>query len=565
MATKITTSAVEIAEPLFDAHEIQGNVLPGFNKPHQFYIGLRIDNPQAAKGWLREIARGVATMAHVMRDRLAFRRSREAAAKGTLTGAEKRRLAETNDQIHFNVSFSYPGLQKLTYDAQSFESDAFRIGLAERSPLLGDPTGAGNPGSPRNWVIGAPGNLPDILLIVASDREDRGKERVTGLVHSAEASGMSVIYREQGNVLPGELHGHEHFGFHDNVSQPGVRGKVQLEEGEMYVQRRTIAESELPDHLLYGYPGQDLVWPGQFVLGYPVQTPDPLLRGPARASQPSWAKNGAFLVFRRLRQDVRLFWDVMSREALRLSETPGFEGMTPVRLASLLVGRWPSGAPVARVPDGDNPTLGEDDLANNHFRYDADTCPVALASGRRDEYANAKADPVGLVCPVMSHIRKVNTRDGANDDGGTLGTYARRILRRGLPFGRPLVKSVGPDRVELEDSDPENGNRGLLFVGVVASIEDQFEFLRNRWMSNRSAPRSPGGDDIFIGLNGNLGQRRVRQGVLFGTGQQPAQIAAEVDWIIPTGGGYYFTPSISALRDVLAAPGRSAAVTARGR
>lgn len=554
MTTTSSARAVEIAEPLLDAHEIQGNIIPGFSKPHQFFLGLRIDDAAGAKRWLRDHVDQIATMEQVMADRLAFRRLRDAVgADEAAQGTTKRRLAASHDKLHFNIGFSYEGLRKLTQDARSFESDAFRQGLVERSPMLGDPTSPEDPGSPRNWVVGGPGKGLDVLLIVASDLRERGKERVDAIAHACEGAGLQVIYREEASVLPGELHGHEHFGFHDNVSQPGVRGKVRVGDCEMHVQKRFIAGSAIPDHLLYGYPGQDLVWPGEFVLGYPGQTPDPLVPGRARTEQPVWTKNGSFLVFRRLRQDVRLFWEVMAAEAERLSRQPGFEGMTQVGLAARLVGRWPSGAPFARVPEADDAALGNDPYANNHFRYDADTCPVPLAGGRVDAFRNAKADPVGLVCPLASHIRKVNTRDSSNDDGGTLGTYVRRLIRRGLPFGAPLVRSIGPDGVELDQVDPEHGNRGLLFVAVVASIEDQFEFLRNRWMSNRAAPRSPGGDDIFIGLNGNAHQERVRRGVLFGQGLQQQEVATNAPWIVPTGGSYLFAPSLSAIRDVLSA------------
>lgn len=49
----------------------------------------------------------------------------------------------------------------------------------------------------------------------------------------------------------------------------------------------------------------------------------------------------------------------MRSEAKRLSALPGFDDMTDEKLASRIVGRWPSGAPVNRVPEQDNPKLGE--------------------------------------------------------------------------------------------------------------------------------------------------------------------------------------------------------------
>ena len=123
----------------------------------------------------------------------------------------------------------------------------------------------------------------------------------------------------------------------------------------------------------------------------------------------------------------------------------------------------------------------------------------------------------------------------------------RRILRRGLPFGKMLSK------------DPETDDRGLLFVSYQASIERQFEFLNNRWMGSPVNPRSPGGHDLLVGQNGQPGENRIRRCMLFGAPHiggevvPTAEIVAEHDFVIPTGGGYFFSPSISALRETLGA------------
>lgn len=44
-------------------------------------------------------------------------------------------------------------------------------------------------------------------------------------INSCE-NGFKLNYFEIGEVLPYSLQGHEHFGFHDNVSQPAVRGQI---------------------------------------------------------------------------------------------------------------------------------------------------------------------------------------------------------------------------------------------------------------------------------------------------------------------------------------------------
>jgi hypothetical protein len=61
----------------------------------------------------------------------------------------------------------------------------------------------------------------------------------------------------------------------------------------------------------------------------------------------------------------------------------------------------------------------------------------------------------------------------------------------------------------------------------------------------------PGGHDMLIGQNGQEGEGRVRRCTLFGKGLQQAEVETNKEWVIPTGGGYFFVPSISALRDVI--------------
>jgi deferrochelatase/peroxidase EfeB len=198
-----------------------------------------------------------------------------------------------------------------------------------------------------------------------------------------------------------------------------------------------------------------------------------------------------------------------------------------------------------RTPNADDPSLGADPLVNNYFQFDSDTEPLRLRE-RAKGYKMAKADPVGLTCPLAAHIRKVNTRDAPSDMGGRSSTYERRILRVGVAFGAPLA-----DKYAAISDDPQGGNRGLLFLGIQASIEDQFEFLQARWINDETRPKMPGGNDMVVGQN-TPARNAIRRCSLFGTGFAQAEVRAAGQFVVPTGGGYFFVPSLSALSSVLA-------------
>jgi Dyp-type peroxidase family len=535
----LVPAPVAPAEPVLATTDIQGLIVPGFNKPHQTLVGVRFpstpDGRAACRTLMKELSHEVTTAAAALNDRALFRRERQL--------QRSVRVKRERNMVCLAIGFSAKGLAALTPGARSISSPAFQTNLAARSKLLGDPTDPKDEGHPNQWIIGGPDNEPDALLVLAGDeRQDVDALLITLLPRLARA-GMTVLYNENGDIRE-DLPGHEHFGFDDGVSQPGVRG-LTSSQPDSYLTPRYLDPQVVPDCWLYGLPGQNLVWPGEFVFGYPRTSPDPLIPGPTATLAPDWTRNGSFLVFRRLRQDVGLFWRTMREEAKRLSRLPGFENMTDERLAALMVGRWPSGAPVNRTPEADNAVLGKDRYANNHFRFDSDTEPVKLRGGIEDSYPQAKADPAGITCPWAAHIRKVNVRDSGTDMGGGDASTRRRILRRGITFGKPLE-----DRY-AEESDSARGQRGLLFLSVQTSIEEQFEFLQTRWMNDPTRPKMPGGHDILIGQNGQPQEKGVRRCTLFGSGLQTGVVETDAKWVIPTGGGYFFLPSVSALREVL--------------
>lgn len=528
-------AGVADGEPHFDEKlrkNIQGNIIPGFNKDYQDFLFYRMGGRKAAKEWLRWIAPLISSMDEV----LAFNR---------LYRAMRFRRAAKDVPIKatwINIAFSCDAVAALTSekDARQFSDESFRQGLAERSGYLGDPADAKAEGNRNGWVVGGPDNEADILVIVASDHPKLLGDTVQLIKRRAAAHGLKLLFEQPGETLPDPLRGHEHFGFKDGISQPGVRGRVS-EVADDYVTPRYIAPSD-PRSRLFAKPGQLLVWPGQFVFGMQRQDPESPLDPERRDSQthfPGWAAQGSYLVCRRLRQDVKGFWEFAVGAAESL-------GVPAQQFAAMLVGRWPSGAPVMRTRAADIPRLGADDLANNHFLFDDDTrasnlIPIPGYGG--DTHDQARADMLGSVCPHFAHVRKVNPRDSSTDLGKLADSLIRMILRRGIPFGPPVAGKKKPSASLLKKE------RGLMFVCYQSSIEDQFEFLTRRW-SNSPVQPNFGGHDPVIGQEGGSRFNRERF-IDFPKDGAFVRVPIEAEWVIPTGGGYFFAPPIEAIAGTL--------------
>ncbi|MFB5676112.1 Dyp-type peroxidase [Paenibacillus terreus] len=527
--------AVGLEEPLLEIDEIQGNSLAGFNKDHQIFLFYKIVDPSLAKRWLRYWTPYVSTAREVLQ----FNRLYQ--MMWARRGEEPPGMMAT----WLNIAFSYEGLKLLTDDLVVFEDSEFKLGMKKRSGILGDPTGPAqemHEGHAKNWLFGGERNPVDLVLIAAGDDRSRLIEWTDRIQASAlqlpgagpgTGGGIRLVFEQEGQVRP-DLKGHEHFGFKDGISQPGIRGRVS-EMPEEYLTARLIDPSD-PHAALYAKPGQPLIWPGQFVLGYPQQKRDDSLRPkPPNVHMTGWVRNGSYLVIRRLRQDVAAFWEFVRREAQT-------SGIKPERLAALMVGRWPSGAPILRTPEKDDKLLAENDLVNNHFMYVENSSMVKLLPElAEDQFPQASGDPQAVLCPFSAHIRKTNPRDETSDSGSLSDSLVRRILRRGIPFGKSLPVDF---ETGITGGDPQEGNRGLMFVAYMTSIEMQFEFITQNWMNSKKEPKE-GGHDPIVGQNYRNGRKREFD--LMGR-----EMVLDKEWVIPTGGEYFFQPSISVLRDVLA-------------
>ncbi len=372
-----------------------------------------------------------------------------------------------------SVAFTYQGLKALGVPADSLASFApeFRQGMAARAAELGD-TGES---SPDHWEkpLGSPEvHVALSVLSPAANQLDALLERARR-AHE-ELAGVQVIWRQDCYQLPT---GRTSFGFKDGIGQPAVEG------------------TGIPG----SNPAERPIKAGEFIFGYPDETgsaspmPTPEILG----------RNGTYLVFRKLHTRVAAYRQYLRAKAADRQE----EAM----LGAKMVGRWPSGAPLALSPEQDDPGLGADPGRNNHFQYGDDLR--------------------GFKCPAGAHARRANPRD-ALDEEMSVDVRLHRMLRRGTSYG-PML----PDGV-LED---DGADRGIIFVFVGAYPKRQFEFVKTQWLNDGIFIGAPAEKDPLAGASDGTGtftipQRPIRR-----------RLQSLPPFVITRGGEYCFAPGLRAL------------------
>jgi len=441
-----------------ELHDVQGLLARGYgNLAEARFLLVGIDDPAAGRAWLGRLA-------------------------SALTSADVR-----PDGRAVNVAVTSSGLRKLGLDDTEVGlfSNEFVDGMtaAHRSRNLGDI----DENAPEHWDWGGP-RTPEVhavLLLYAHDEPALG-----ALVgeHEAElGTGLQVL----AGLDTSDLDGREPFGFADGISQPIIEGLSKK-----------------------GPPETTLRF-GEFVLGYPNEygryTEQALLHG-----YPELGRNGTYLVFRQLRQDVSGFWRFVDEATKRRDGSS--DPARRLRLAAKMVGRWPGGAPLALAPDGDDPALAE-----------------------ANDFAYFHEDPHGTRCPIGAHIRRANPRDSLDPRPGTANSWAinrrHRILRRGREYGDelPTERALSGEAAQHE--------RGLHFICLNGNIARQFEFVNDTWLNS---PK-------FAGLYDDADPLVAPSQPYGGTFTVQSETVRERVTGVPRfvsvkGGAYFFLPGIAATR-----------------
>lgn len=445
--------------------DMQGFVLSSYARhlPCASYLLLRITDSARARTWLAGLVDKITTAEHKQ--------------EGT----------------SLNIAFTSSGLEKLGLAGEELStfSRAFQEGMTtpHRSHILGDDRAS----SPQNWQWGNSDAPVDILLMVFAGDETILDEQLRQ--REDEIASVGGIVKAATIPSAGrQPDSKEHFGFIDGVGQPVIEDTGQADRQLERTGHATVIKA------------------GEFVLGYENEM-NVLVPVPAAGGMPNFGVNGTYLVFRQIAQNVSAFWNFLD-QATRLPDGPK-DPVAMDRLGAKMVGRWRSGAPITKYPDGDPNRETSEINQENDFEYNAN-------------------DEKGFGCPFGAHIRRSNPRDSLPPDPQTAKASANRhrIMRRGRSYG---------DRAEdvfVNDGKP----RGLHFICLNSDIERQFEFVQQNWVNNQTF------SGLFDEVDPLVG--RTRDGNLFTIQAEPVRerVPNIPEFVTVKGGAYFFMPGIRALQ-----------------
>jgi Dyp-type peroxidase family len=387
---------------------------------------------------------------------------------------------------------------------------ASKTQIPRRTNILGD-LGAN---SPACWDWGGWNKNRDIdglLLLFAADDKSLDEQI------EIEGAKLDQVAERDPIVLKGHLFCpdmKEHFGYVDGLSQPKIEGRPK---------RKTDKAPE-KDNTSEIKPGSE-VKPGEFLLGYLNERRARVTNGQGRDIR----RNGTYLVFRQLEQDVAAFNTFLSDAAKRTGENEEW-------VAARLLGRWRNGDPLV--------TKGPDAQAANSKGPDvkaADTKkPDAKAVDSKNDFLYYYEDRSGLMCPIGAHIRRANPRDSLGPDPETALRLSKmhRIIRRGRPYGEKWQ----PDAAK---PDGEKAERGMLFIALNADIAGQFEMIQHSWLNNFHF------NGLYTGTD-PISHFSEDEGITIQNRPANLQISRPAPFVRVRGGAYFFLPGIKALRAIAA-------------
>jgi Dyp-type peroxidase family len=520
------------SDPSLSLEDIQGLILWGYSEKHDArYLLLRLKagaDTAKVRDWIKSL---------------------------DINSAGRWKAGAEPEPLFVNIAFSYEGLARLDVDERVLNGFSTAFVQDSQHPSRVRVNGDANP---AGWSWGSGDKTVHVALFLFA--KDRALAEAEALKHKARAeeAGLEVVTILEAGTLPGRK---EHFGFRDGIAQPTIQGS---------------GRAELDGNTLEA---------GEFLLGHRDGYGN-ITHSPQSPNGFNVGLNGSYLVLRQLEQKVERFWSYCAEQAPRLGLAPANasgEALADgaIRVASKMVGRWPSGAPLVRHPDADpNDAKFENEDNFNYVRNDED----------HDSY--------GARCPFGAHVRRTNPRDWrmADDRNEAMRiSNLHRILRRGRPYGEALDPDMetkalitraleatargasngagsngAPSNGAPSNGAPSNGasdgaasaGRGLQFMCFNANIERQFEFVQQQWCNNPKFAGLNNDPDPLLGVpsNGHSGAVLPAHATALGLDAPGFTLQSDArggvhkrggalgEFVTLRGSGYFFMPSLPAVR-----------------
>ena len=525
-----------------DLADIQGNVLSAYGKlgfPKGRFITLNITDPAAGRKFVNALLPGITTA-------LRWPSPRTKLQPGV--------VPVPKPDVAVNIAFSFSGLLALGISNRTLRGlpDEFIDGMMKRAPMLGDNFDGTDLATAWDevWTAAKGAHLaPKVVHMLVTLNAQMNSDGTPMAALDAKTREIEALCQSLGGgvqILPGHnrpgqpsapyqelsaimMRGpdgkvmplpKEHFGYTDALGDPVFEGEFPGNE-ERHDERGNGAVD--------GAGNWRPLAIGEFLLGYPDEAQEI-----AGAAMPlDFSRNGTFMAYRKLHQNVAMFRKFLSDTAAQFGTVYGINNPDDARetLMAKIAGRWSDGVPLARAKN-----VAEWREFNAQFRPFS---PEWLQAVIDFKY---KDDPNGFKCPVTSHLRRVNTRDGlapTKTEGSVLNNR-RRILRRGLPYG------------DSSQDVPDSSEHGIVMLVVCASLFRQYEFVQQQWL-NYGLDANSGNDTCPLVGNHASGKDREPKAKFViasdpATGRPPFVVEGIPQFVETRGGEYFFVPSMTALR-----------------
>jgi hypothetical protein len=256
-----------------------------------------------------------------------------------------------------------------------------------------------------------------------------------------------------------------------------------------------------------------------------------------------FSRNGTFMAYRKLHEDVGAFQDYTDEQAkryARLFQVPHGEAVDTIK--AKMVGRWHDGVPLMAAPTYQawrqfNAELEQARAGGRQGQARGDRAQVhQLRLCLRSARARPARSPRTCAAPIRA------TRWARPSTPRATRTTARRSSTAAASCAAAALRPVRPRRAA------RGGEHGIVFMALCTSLFRQFEFVQQQWMQygldfNTGSDTCP-----VIGNHPAKDDPKLVIPVDPELGKLPFICDRLPQLVEPRGGDYFFIPSMTALR-----------------